>query len=130
MKNKALIVFSTLIILELLFYVVHQFVMGEPYKNAYILIPLFFALAEGTFVVMSSIKWTGSMANWWLFVHKIGKITTTILLIALIIFAIPDVGLAFFVRLLITYFIFLIIETIIGIYATKSAVSNKMWSKQ
>lgn len=126
MKNKGLIIISTLIILEVVFYIVHQFVMGEPYKNAYILIPLFFALAEGAFVIMSSIKWTGSMANWWLFVHKIGKLITTILLIGLIIFAIPDVGLAFFVRLLITYFIFLIIETIIGIYTTKSTVSNKM----
>ena len=33
MKSKALIIFSSLIILELLFYVVHQFVMGEPYIN-------------------------------------------------------------------------------------------------
>ena len=75
MKNKALIVISTLVILEVLFYLVHQFVMKEPYINAYILIPVFFLLAEGAFVVMSSVKWTGKMINLWFFVHKIKKRT-------------------------------------------------------
>lgn len=119
MKSKALIIFSSLIILELLFYVVHQFVMREPYINAYILIPVFFTLTEGAFVVMSSVKWTGKMVNMWFFIHKVSKLLATILLIALVLFAIPEVGIAFFVRLLITYFTFLIIETIIGVRATK-----------
>ena len=121
MKNKALIVVSTLVILEVLFYVVHQFVMASPYINAYILIPLFFFLSEGAFVGMSSVKWTGKMASWWFFVHKVGKLIGTILLIGLVLFAIPEVGIAFFVRLLITYFTFLIIETIIGVRSTKKA---------
>lgn len=119
MKSKALIIFSSLVILELLFYVVHQFVMREPYINAYILIPVFFTLTEGAFVVMSSVKWTGKMVNMWFFIHKVSKLLATILLIALVLFAIPEVGIAFFVRLLITYFTFLIIETIIGVRATK-----------
>lgn len=119
MKNKALIIISTLIILELLFYVVHQFVMGKPYIKAYILIPTFFFITEGAFVAMSSVKWKGMMKNWWLFVHKIGKVITTILLIGLVLFAIPNVEFAFFVRLLITYFTFLIIETAIGINLSK-----------
>ena len=119
MKSKALIIFSSLIILELLFYVVHQFVMREPYINAYILIPVFFTLSEGAFVVMSSVKWTGKMVNMWFFIHKVSKLLATILLIALILFAIPEVGIAFFIRLLITYFTFLIIETIIGVRSTK-----------
>ena len=119
MKSKALIIFSSLIILELLFYIVHQFVMGEPYINAYILIPVFFTLTEGAFVVMSSVKWTGKMVNMWFFIHKVSKLLATILLIALVLFAIPEVGIAFFVRLLITYFTFLIIETIIGVRSTK-----------
>ena len=121
MKNKALIIISTIVILELLFYVVHQFVMKEPYINAYILIPVFFTLAEGAFAVMSSVKWTGKMVNLWFFIHKVSKLIATILLIALVLFAIPEVGIAFFVRLLITYFTFLIIETIMGVNATKKA---------
>lgn len=121
MKNKALIIISTLVILELLFYVVHQFVMKEPYINAYILIPVLFALTEGTFAIMSSVKWTGKMVNLWFFIHKISKMIATILLIGLVLFAIPEVGIAFFVRLLITYFTFLIIETIIGVHSTKKA---------
>ena len=121
MKNKALIIFSTLIILELLFYVVHQFVMAKPYINAYILIPTFYILAEGAFIAMSSVKWTGKMANWWFFVHKIGKLIATIILIGLVLFVIPEIGIAFFVRLLITYFTFLIIETIMDVNATKKA---------
>ena len=119
MKNKALLVVSTLVILELLFYLVHQFVMQKPYINAYILVPVFFFLAEGAFLAMSSVKWTGKMANWWFFIHKVGKLIGTILLIGLVLFVIPEVGIAFFVRLLITYFIFLIIETTIGVLSTK-----------
>lgn len=119
MKTKALIIFSALIILELLYYVVHQLVMGEPYINAYILIPVFFTFTEGAFVGMSSVKWTGKMVNMWFFIHKISKLIATILLIALILFAIPEVGIAFLVRLLITYFTFLIIETIIGVRSIK-----------
>ena len=61
MKTKALIIFSALIILELLYYVVYQLVMGEPYINAYFLIPVFFTLTEGAFVGMSSVTgWAGS----------------------------------------------------------------------
>ena len=121
MKNKALIIISTIVILELLFYVVHQFVMKEPYINAYILIPVFFTLTEGAFAIMSSVNWTGKMVNLWFFIHKVSKLIATILLIALVLFAIPEVGIAFFVRLLITYFTFLIIETIMGVNATKKA---------
>ncbi len=124
MKNKALIIFSTLVILEVLFYLVHQFVMKEPYINAYILIPVFFSLTEGAFVVMSSVKWTGKMANLWFFIHKTSKLLATILLIGLILFAMPEVGIAFFIRLLITYFIFLIIETMIGIHITKNGAKQ------
>ena len=121
MKTKALIIISTLIVLELLFFIVHQFVMGEPYINAYILIPVFFLLTEGAFVAMSSVKWTGKMANLWFFIHKTSKLLLTILLIGLVLFALPNIGVAFFVRLLITYFTFLIIETIIGVRSTKQA---------
>lgn len=121
MKTKALIIISTLIILELLFFIVHQFVMGEPYINAYILIPVFFLLTEGAFVAMSSVKWTGKMTNLWFFIHKTSKLLLTILLIGLVLFALPNIGVAFFVRLLITYLIFLIIETIIGVRSTKQA---------
>jgi hypothetical protein len=121
MKTKALIIISTLIALELLFFIVHQFVMGEPYINAYILIPVFFLLAEGAFVGMSSVKWTGKMANLWFFIHKTCKLLAAILLIGLVLFTLPNVGVAFFVRLLITYLIFLIIETIMGVHSTKQA---------
>lgn len=124
MKNKALIVISTLVILEVLFYLVHQFVMKEPYINAYILIPVFFLLAEGAFVVMSSVKWTGKMVNLWFFVHKISKLIATILLIGLVLFAMPEIGIAFFIRLLITYFIFLMIETTIGVLITKNGAKK------
>lgn len=124
MKNKALIVISTLVILEVLFYLVHQFVMKEPYINAYILIPVFFLLTEGTFVVMSSVKWTGKMVNLWFFVHKISKLIATILLIGLVLFAMPEIGIAFFIRLLITYFIFLMIETTIGVQITKNGAKK------
>lgn len=124
MKNKALIVISTLVILEVLFYLVHQFVMKEPYINAYILIPVFFLLTEGTFVVMSSVKWTGKMVNLWFFVHKISKLIATILLIGLVLFAMPEIGIAFFIRLLITYFIFLMIETTIGVLITKNGAKK------
>lgn len=124
MKNKALIVISTLVILEVLFYLVHQFVMKEPYINAYILIPVFFLLTEGSFVVMSSVKWTGKMVNLWFFVHKISKLIATILLIGLVLFAMPEIGIAFFIRLLITYFIFLMIETTIGVLITKNGAKK------
>lgn len=124
MKNKALIVISTLVILEVLFYLVHQFVMKEPYINAYILIPVFFLLTEGTFVVMSSVKWTGKMVNLWFFIHKISKLIATILLIGLVLFAMPEIGIAFFIRLLITYFIFLMIETTIGVLITKNGAKK------
>lgn len=124
MKNKALIVISTLVILEVLFYLVHQFVMKEPYINAYILIPVFFLLTEGAFVVMSSVKWTGKMVNLWFFIHKISKLIATILLIGLVLFAMPEIGIAFFIRLLITYFIFLMIETTIGVQITKNGAKK------
>ena len=124
MKNKALIVISTLVILEVLFYLVHQFVMKEPYINAYILIPVFFLLTEGAFVVMSSVKWTGKMVNLWFFIHKISKLIATILLIGLVLFAMPEIGIAFFIRLLITYFIFLMIETTIGVLITKNGAKK------
>lgn len=120
MKNNALILISTLFIVEILTFLVHQIVMQEPYIRAYILIPIFFLLTEGAFLWMSSKKWSEKMSNMWFFIHKTIKLIIAILLIGIAIFAIPEAGIAFYIRFIITYFVFLIIETMIGVKLTKN----------
>ena len=47
-----------------------------------------------------------------------------IILLVAVLFAMPEIGIAFFIRLLITYFIFLMIETTIGVQITKNGAKK------
>lgn len=124
MKNYALILFSTLFIVEILTYIVHQVVMQEPYMRAYVLIPVFFILSEGILVWLTTIKWSQKLENIWFLSYKTIKFLLTILLIGFTLFALPEIGIAFYFRLFTTYFVFLIIETIIGVQITKNGTKQ------
>jgi hypothetical protein len=114
MKRAFFILLVSCILGELVISMVHQFILQAPYSRLYLLIPLFFTGVEGIYYTIEQYARNhtnqAKAVQVYMF-YKTGKLLLTLALVLGLAFFLPEVGVAFFLRLLAMYLITLVVET-------------------
>ena len=114
MKRALPILLLSCLIGELVMTLVHQFMMQAPYNRMYLMVPLLFMGIEWIYYEIE--KYARNHANqakatqvYMLF--KTAKLLVTLGIVLGFAFLMPQVGVAFFIRLVAMYLITLVVET-------------------
>lgn len=114
MKREFLILLASCVLGELVISLVHQFILQAPYIRLYLLIPLFFMGVEGIYYMIEQYArnhTNQAKAAQVYMLYKTGKLLLTLALVLGLAFFLPEVGVAFFFRLLVMYLLTLVVET-------------------
>lgn len=114
MKRELPILWLSCMGCELMLTFIHQFVFEAPYLRFYLLIPLFFMAVEWIYYGIETYARKQSnhaKATQVYMLYKTAKMLITLALVLGLAFLMPQVGVAFFIRLIATYIIMLIVET-------------------
>jgi hypothetical protein len=99
---------------ELVITLIHQFIFQAPYQRFYLLIPLLFMGIEWIYYEIEQYarKQTNqAKATQVYMIYKTVKLLITLAVVLGLAFLMPQVGVAFFIRLVAVYLITLIVET-------------------
>lgn len=114
MKCELPILWLSCIGCELVLTFIHQFVFEAPYLRFYLLIPLFFIAVEWIYYGIDKYarkQSTHAKATQVYMLYKTAKMLVTLAVVLGLAFFMPHVGVAFFIRLIVTYIIMLVVET-------------------
>ena len=130
MKRELITLLLGCLLGELTISLVHQVILQAPYTRLYALIPLVFMGIE--FIFYETEKYTRKKGNpakatQVYMLYKMIKLVATLTLVLALAFGLPEVGIAFFIRLAVMYLITMIIETkiVMDRMLTKTTKTNE-----
>jgi hypothetical protein len=114
MRRELIIFLGTCLVGEALISLIHQFIMQAPYSRFYLLIPLFFMGIEWIYYEIEQYarrQINQAKATQVYMLYKTAKLLLTLAIVLGLAFLLPEVGVAFFIRLVAMYLITLVVET-------------------
>lgn len=114
MKRELSILWLSCVGSELVISLVHQLIFQAPYNRLYLLIPLFFIAVEWIYYTIeqyAKAQTNQAKATQVYMLYKTIKLVITLALVLGLAFFMPQVGIAFFIRLVAMYLITLLVET-------------------
>lgn len=114
MKRELPILWLSCLGAELIISLVHQFIFQAPYLRFYLLIPLFFIGIEWIYYqieVYARKQTNQAKATQVYMMYKTVKLLVTLAVVLGLAFLLPQVGVAFFIRMVAMYLVTLVVET-------------------
>ncbi len=114
MRRELLVLWLSCIGCELVMTFVHQFIFEAPYLKFYLLIPLFFIGMEWIYYGIecyARAQENHAKATQVYMLYKTAKMIITLAIVLGLAFLMPQVGVAFFIRMVAMYLIMLVVET-------------------
>jgi uncharacterized membrane protein len=114
MRRELIILLGTCLVGEALISLIYQFIMQAPYSRFYLLIPLFFMGIEWIYYEIEQYarrQINQAKATQVYMLYKTAKLLLTLAIVLGLAFLLPEVGVAFFIRLVAMYLITLVVET-------------------
>ena len=119
MKRYYYIVAISAVVLELIMTIIHQWVLMCNYSLDYLIVPLFFISAE--FIYCKFVSMEKKNMSWFM-IFKSLKLLVSVIILGLVYFVINKSDIGLYIRFFVAYFVFLALETWIGLNYSKHKV--------
>ncbi|NCC98641.1 MAG: hypothetical protein EOL95_02905 [Bacteroidia bacterium] len=118
-KRYYYIVAISAVVLEIIMTIIHQLVLSYSYSLDYMIVPLFFISAE--FIYCKFLGMEKKTMSWFM-IFKTLKLLVSIVILGLFYFVINKSDFGLYIRFFVAYFVFLALETWIGLDYSKHKV--------
>lgn len=111
MRKYYQIIVTSVIVSQLIIWLVFTFFLPEYWDTNFFLIPIYFLAIEIVFCKLLERFYVDKQKLDWYVIFKLGKLLLSIILAALYILAIPTQVIAFLLKFGVVYLVFLFVET-------------------
>lgn len=111
MRKYYQIIVTSVIVSQLIIWLVFTFFLPEYWDTNFFLIPIYFLAIEIVFCKLLERFYVAKQKLDWYVIFKLGKLLLSIILVALYILAIQTQAIAFLLKFGVVYLVFLFVET-------------------